>query len=496
MAALPLILAIDQGTTSTRALLFDGAGGVQATAQVALPQIFPRDGWVEHDPEIIWRDTVQVCRDALATASDRAVAAVGITNQRETAIVWDRASGRPVHNAIVWQDRRGAALCQRMVADGHEAMIQARTGLLADSYFSASKIVWLLDHVDGARAAAQAGRLAFGTVDSFLLWRLTDGKVHATDATNAARTLLFDVHRQDWDEDLLRLFGVPRAMLPEVVDCAGRFGETTPSLFGQTMAITGMAGDQHAAMVGQACVAPGMMKATFGTGGFIMLNTGDRVVASRNRLLTTPAWRLDGRVTWALEGSIFVAGAALQWLRDGLGVIGAAAESEPLARALDGNGGVYLVPAFTGLGAPHWDAAARGALFGLTRDTGRGHLARAALEAVAYQTCDLLQAMQADGAPPPATLRVDGGMAVNDWLMQFLADMADLPVERAATAEATAAGAALLAGYGAGLHESVERASQVWRAAGRFDPGMTLASRQALVRGWQTAIGRLRGSPA
>jgi glycerol kinase len=492
VAQSPFVLAIDQGTTSSRALLFDAAGQVHATAQMELPQIYPRDGWVEHDPEVIWHDTVQVCRDVLAAAGERTVAAVGIANQRETTLIWDRETGRPIHNAIVWQDRRGAALCRRLVADGHEALLQARTGLLADSYFSASKIAWLLDSVDGVRAAAVAGRLAFGTVDSFLLWRMTGGRVHATDATNAARTLLFDIHRQQWDDELLALFDIPCALLPKVVDCAGRLGETDPSLFGRAIPITGMAGDQHAATLGQACVAPGMMKATYGTGGFVLLNTGETAVTSRNRLLTTLAWRLGGQVTYALEGSIFSAGAAVRWLRDGLGVIDSAFDSEALARSLPDNRGVYLVPAFTGLGAPYWDAEARGAIFGLTRDTGRAELARGALESVAYQTIDLLRAMAADGATKPATLRVDGGMSANAWLMQFLADMADLPVERTATVEATAAGAALLAGLGAGLHDGVEVASQTWRAAGRFEPDMSRDERQRLDRGWQSAVGRLR----
>ncbi len=485
------ILALDQGTTSTRAILFDAEGDVVASAQRELQQFFPADGWVEHDPEHIWADSVAVCREALARADFGAgdVAALGITNQRETAVLWERASGRPVHDAIVWQDRRTAPLCRELVADGLEEHVAATTGLVIDAYFSATKLAWLLDHVPGARAAAERGELAFGTVDSFLLWRLTGGRVHATDASNAARTMLFDIRRQDWDEELLRRLRVPRTVLPEVRDCAGDFGST--DILGTPLPITGMAGDQQAATFGQACLRPGMVKSTYGTGCFALLNTGEEPVRSRNRLLTTVAWRLGGRVTYALEGSIFVAGAAVQWVRDGLRAIGAAAESETVAAALPDGGGVYLVPAFTGLGAPWWDPDARGAILGLTRDSTSAHIVRAALEAVCYQTHDLLQAMADDAGGAPAALRVDGGMAANDWLCQFLADVLAVPVERPQVIETTALGAARLAALGAGLAPSPDALADGWRAERRFEPRMEPARRERLLRGWQDAIARV-----
>ena len=485
------ILALDQGTTSTRAILFDAEGDVVASAQRELQQFFPADGWVEHDPEHIWADSVAVCREALARAGLGAgdVAALGITNQRETAVLWERASGRPVHNAIVWQDRRTAPLCRELVADGLEEHVAATTGLVIDAYFSATKLAWLLDHVPGARAAAERGELAFGTVDSFLLWRLTGGRVHATDASNAARTMLFDIRRQDWDEELLRRLRIPRAVLPEVRDCAGDFGST--DILGAPLPITGMAGDQQAATFGQACFRPGMVKSTYGTGCFALLNTGEEPVRSRNRLLTTVAWRLGGRVTYALEGSIFVAGAAVQWVRDGLRAIGAAAESETVAAALPDAGGVYLVPAFTGLGAPWWDPDARGAILGLTRDSTSAHIVRAALEAVCYQTHDLLQAMADDAGGAPAALRVDGGMAANDWLCQFLADVLAVPVERPKVIETTALGAARLAALGAGLAPSPDALADGWRAERRFEPRMEPARRERLLRGWRDAIARV-----
>ena len=482
----PGLLAIDQGTTSTRAILFDMQGRPRATAQVELPQHYPRDGWVEHDPEDIWRHTGATVRDALARGAAAGVEAraIGIANQRETVVVWDRATGRPVHNAIVWQDRRTAADCARLQRDGAEPLVQARTGLLLDPYFSATKLAWLLDHVDGARAAAEAGRLACGTVDCFLLWRLTEGAVHATDATNASRTMLFDIHRQCWDDDMLRLFRIPTTMLPDVRDNAGLFG--TAAAFG--LPVSGMAGDQQAALVGQGCLRPGTAKATYGTGCFALRHTGSEAVPSTHRMLTTVASRLDGQAAYAAEGAIFVAGAAVKWLRDGLGVIGTAAETAALAASVPDGHGVYMVPGFVGLGAPHWDPAARGLLCGLTLDSTAAHLARAALEAVAFQTLDLLDAMAADGGAMPDTLRVDGGMVANDWLCQMLADVLDRPVERPATVETTAWGAALLAGRGADLLPGLDAVP--WAAERRFVPGMEAGLRARMTEGWRHAVQR------
>src|SRR5689334_33507 len=485
------ILAIDQGTTSTRAIVFDSTGQPVASAQRELPQIFPRPGWVEHDPEEIWAATRDVIGRALASAglSAGALAAVGITNQRETTIVWERATGRPIHNAIVWQDRRTADTCAALRQGGHEPLITARTGLVLDPYFSATKIAWLLDNVSGARAAAEAGRLAFGTVDSFLLWRLTGGRVHATDATNAARTLLLDIHGAAWDPALASLFRVPMALLPEVRDCAGDFGTT--DLVGGAIRILGIAGDQQAATVGQGCIAPGMMKSTYGTGCFALLNTGPQMVTSRNRLLTTIAYQLDGRRTYALEGAIFVAGAAVQWLRDGLKVIGSAPESGTLAEAADPGEQIYLVPAFVGLGAPWWDANARGAVFGLTRKSGAAEIARAALESVGYQTRDLIDAMRADWPGSGGTvLRVDGGMAASDFTMQFLADIIDAPVDRPAVMETTALGAAYLAGLAAGVCPGLDGLAASWRRDRRFEPRMDPALRARKWAGWQDAVRR------
>jgi glycerol kinase len=488
------ILAIDQGTTSTRAIVFDGDGHPRATAQRELPQIFPDDGWVEHDPEEIWRATLAVAREALAGlgAAAAEVAAIGITNQRETTVLWERATGKPLHNAIVWQDRRGTPLCRRLEAEGQGSFVQSRTGLLLDPYFSASKIAWMLENIPGARARAERGELAMGTIDSFLLWRLTGGRVHATDATNASRTLLFDIHRQQWDDDLLALFGVPRALLPEVMDTAAAFGSTAAGLLDRPLPILAMVGDQQAAGVGQACVESGMIKSTYGTGCFVLLNSGDTAPLSKNRLVTTVAARIRGHVTYAVEGSIFVAGAAVQWLRDRLKFIAASPEAEAIAAALPGNAGVYLVPAFTGLGAPYWEPEARGALFGLTRDVGRPEIVRAALEAVCYQTLDLMRAMAADGAPRPRALRVDGGMSANDWLMQFLADILDLPVERPMVTETTALGAAYLAGLEAGLYASTAEIGQRWRRDRLFEPRMAAAERDRLYAGWQDAVMRVR----
>jgi glycerol kinase len=486
------VIAIDQGTTSTRAIVFDAALAPIASAQQELRQIYPAPGLVEHDPEEIWSATLATVRAAMARAGAevRDIAALGITNQRETTIIWDRATNRPIHNAIVWQDRRTADRCAALRQD--EPMIAARTGLLLDPYFSATKIAWLLDHVEGARVAAREGRLAFGTVDSFLLWRLTGGKVHASDATNASRTLLLDIHRGSWDADLCRLFDVPEALLPQVRDCAGDFGTT--ELFGRPIRILGIAGDQQAAMVGQGCFAPGMVKSTYGTGCFALLNTADQPVASKNRLLTTIAYQLGGRRTYALEGAIFVAGAAVQWLRDALKVIGTAPDVNALAAAADPAEQVYLVPAFVGLGAPWWDANARGALFGLTRKSGVAELARATLEAVGYQTRDLLEAMQADwpAAGTDTVLRVDGGMAASDLTMQFVADILDAPVDRPGVMEITALGAAYLAGYAAGVCPDLPGFAARWRCERRFEPQMDAATRERKWAGWRDAVARTR----
>ncbi len=484
------ILAIDQGTTSTRSIVFDDRAQVVASAQAEFAQHYPRAGWVEHDPEDIWRDTLATMRKAIAKAGLAAadIAAIGITNQRETAVVWERATGRPVHNAIVWQDRRGAPLCAALKEKGHEPLVRRKTGLLLDPYFSASKLAWLFDEVEGLHDRAAAGELAFGTIDSFLLWRLTGGKVHATDATNASRTLLFDIHAQDWDDELLTLFGVPRTILPEVRDNAGVFGETDPDLLGAAIPIAGMAGDQQAAVVGQACFDPGSAKSTYGTGCFLLLNTGEQAVISDHRLLTTVAYRLEGRPTYALEGSIFVAGAAVKWLRDGLGLITHASQTDDMATRTEDNGGVYMVPAFVGLGAPHWQPDARGLIVGLTLGTTAAHVARAALEAVAYQTHDLAEAMEQDGAGRLSALRVDGGMAANDWLCQFLADLLDLPVERPAMLETTALGAACLAGIGVGLWSGLEAVAALDRKIDRFVPQAADIDRQALLEGWRKAL--------
>ena len=488
------LLAIDQGTTSTRAMVFDRGCRPIGQAQKEFPQHFPRPGWVEHEPEDIWRETCCVVEGALAEAGIAAgqVAAIGITNQRETSLLWDRESGEALHRAIVWQDRRTADLCDSLRRDGHEQLVQARTGLLLDPYFSATKIAWLLDQVPEARARAERGEIAFGTIDTFLLWRLTGGQVHATDATNAARTMIFDIHRQAWDQELLDLFDIPAAILPEVRDSNADFGATPAGLFGVPLPITGIAGDQQAATVGQACFTAGMTKSTYGTGCFALMNTGDEAVTSTNRLLTTIAYRLSGKTTYALEGSIFAAGAAIQWLRDGLKIITAATESESLARDADPDQAVYLVPAFTGLGAPYWDAHARGAILGLTRASGPPEIARAALDAVCYQTRDLLQAMTADGAQPPNTLRVDGGMVANDWLMQRLADLNGCTVERPVVAETTALGAAALAGLGVGLMSSLDDISRTWQSAGQFDPVMAADERDRRYAGWQDAVARVR----
>jgi len=485
------LLAIDQGTTSSRAILFDAGLRPVAVAQEEFAQHYPRPGWVEHDPTDLWSTVAGTARAAIEkaglTAAD--IAAIGITNQRETVVIWDRTTGQPIHNAIVWQDRRTADTCTELKDAGHEAAVKAKTGLLLDPYFSATKVAWLLDTVSGARERAERGDLAFGTVDCFLIWKLTGGKVHATDATNAARTMLWNIETGDWDDDLLSLFRVPRAILPEVRDCAADYGVTRADLFGREIPILGVAGDQQAATMGQACFAPGMMKSTYGTGCFALMNTGADRVPSTNRLLTTVAYRLDGRVTYALEGSIFIAGAVVQWLRDGLKMIRAAGETQGLAEAADPEQDVVLVPAFTGLGAPYWRPHCRGAVFGLTRNSGPAELARAALESVGFQTRDLMEAMCADwpGAAR-GVLRVDGGMTASDWTMQFLADILGAPVDRPRVTETTALGAAWLAGWKAGLCGGPEDFAASWALERRFEPAMPAADRDARYARWRRAV--------
>ncbi|MEO1014125.1 MAG: glycerol kinase GlpK [Pseudomonadota bacterium] len=488
----PLVLALDQGTTSSRAFVVDAAARVVAMAQEEFAQIYPRPGWVEHDPEEIWRTALSTARAALeeAEAKGGRVAAIGIANQRETTIVWERDTLKPIANAIVWQDRRTAAECARARADGLEPMISDRTGLLLDPYFSATKLGWLLDNTPGAREKAAAGALAFGTVDAFLLARLTGG-VHATDATNAARTSLYNIRTNAWDDDLLRVFNAPAACLPEVKDNIAAFGDVVETHFGRKIPVRGMVGDQQGAAIGQACFEAGEAKSTYGTGCFALASTGETLVQSSNKLLSTIASRIDGRTAYALEGSIFVAGAVMQWLRDELGVITTAAESEDIAKSIDDTGGVYFAPAFAGLGAPHWDADARGAIIGLTRGAGKAEIVRAALESAAYQTADLLGAMAADGAAVNR-LKVDGGMAANDWLMQFMADICDRPVERPEMLETTALGAAFLAGVGAGVFENLEAARGVRKVAATFEPNMATAEREEKLAGWRDMLGRVR----
>ncbi|MEO8243300.1 MAG: glycerol kinase GlpK [bacterium] len=484
------LLAIDQGTTSTRAIVFDAGLRPVATVQQEFAQHYPQSGWVEHDPADLWGSVVATVRGAIAKAGIAAtdIAGIGITNQRETVVVWDRKTGEPVHLAIVWQDRRTAPLCEALKAAGHEAMVTARTGLLLDPYFSGTKLAWILTQAGLAERAGR-GELAFGTVDSFLIWKLTSGRVHATDATNAARTLLFNIRTQMWDAEICGLLGVPVAMLPEVRDCAAEFGVTDAALFGAAIPIAGVAGDQQAATVGQACFQPGMMKSTYGTGCFALLNTGGEMVASGNRMLTTVAYRLGGRTTYALEGSIFIAGAVVQWLRDGLKVIRVASETQGLAEAADPDQGVVVVPAFTGLGAPYWRPECRGAVFGLTRNSGPSELARAALESVGFQTRDLLEAMRADwGAAADGVLRVDGGMVASGWTMQFLADITGAPVDRPVVTETTALGAAYLAGLQTGICPEPEVFARGWALERRFEPQMTLAMRDAKYARWKRAV--------
>jgi glycerol kinase len=489
------ILAIDQGTTSTRAILFDGEGRVRARAQIELNQMYPQPGWVEHDPDEIWRSMLATCREVLAAAA-KPIAAIGIANQRETAVLWERATGRPVYNAIVWQDRRTAELCARWQRLGLAEIVEQRTGLVIDPYFSASKICWLLDHIPGLRRRAEQGDIAFGTIDSFLLWRLTGGARHATDVTNASRTMLFDIRRFDWDAELLEAFEIPRAMLPDVYDTGTEFGVTTPSLVGAAIPIAALAGDQQAALIGQGCFRPGMIKSTYGTGAFALVNIGDAPAASRHRLLTTVAYRLAGRTAYALEGSIFIAGAAVQWLRDRLGIIKTAAQSTLLATQADPRQRLYLVPGFAGLGAPYWSPQARGALIGLTAECGPAEIARAALEAVGYQTRDLVAAMAADAGIEIAELRVDGGMTASEWTMQFLADILPATIEQPAFTETTAWGAAYAAGLTRGLYPDPETMPELWQPARRYTPQMAADEREERYAGWRRAVtGVLAAAP-
>jgi len=488
------ILAIDQGTTSSRAILFDANLRIAATAQQEFKQHFPASGWVEHDPEDLWNSTVETCRQVIANAGLKAadIAGIGITNQRETTVVWDPTTGAAVHKAIVWQDRRTADFCRQLREAGHEPRVNQITGLLLDPYFSGTKLKWILDNVEGARARAERGELLFGTVDSYLIWRLTGGAAHVTDATNAARTLLYDIGNGEWSAEICDLLDIPMAILPEVRDCAADFGQTDPALFGAALPILGVAGDQQAATLGQACFEPGMMKSTYGTGCFALLNTGAAPVLSKNRLLSTIAYQLDGVPTFALEGSIFIAGAVVQWLRDGLRIIGAASETQSLAQAADPGQTVIMVPAFTGLGAPYWDPDCRGAIFGLTRNSGPAEFARAALESVGFQTRDLLQAMRAHwgSATGSATLRVDGGMSASDWTMQFLSDIIGAPVDRPQVLETTAMGAAWLAGMRAGVYPDRQGFAATWALERRFEPKMSDAARESRYAGWQDAVGR------
>ena len=491
------VLVVDQGTTSTRAIVFGPDAALVAMAQEEFPQIFPQAGWVEHDPESLWRTTLSTARQALLRAGvePSALAGLGIANQRETTLVWSRTTGRPIHNAIVWQDRRTAPLCAELRDRGCEKLVSARTGLLLDPYFSATKIAWILDNVPGARAESERGDLAFGTVDSFLVWRLSNGKIHVTDATNASRTLLFNIHRGAWDDDLLALFGIPHSMLPEVKDCAAEFGEAAAEYLGAAISIRGVAGDQQAALIGQACFRPGMVKSTYGTGCFALANTGGEAIASTHKLLTTIAYQFGGKRAYALEGSIFSAGATVQWLRDGLGILSAAAKAGELAAAADPRQEIYLVPAFTGLGAPHWMSEARAAIYGLTRGATRKEIVRAALESVGYQTRDLIEAMHADcrglwGDEFASVIRVDGGMSASDWTMQFLADILDAEVDRPEIFETTALGAGYLAGWQAGLYPDPDEFALTWRRQASFKPSMTHGERESRYRGWRDAVAR------
>jgi glycerol kinase len=489
------VIAIDQGTSSSRTVVFDQSMQVITSAQREFPQHYPNPGWVEHDPEEIWQSVLDVCGRALAhdDVDVKRIAGLGITNQRETTLLWDRNTGECVYNAIVWQDRRTADYCRRLRDEGAEDLVIQKTGLRLDPYFSATKIAWILDNVAEAKHLAGKGRLAFGTIDCFLLWRLSGGRAHATDATNASRTLLFDIHRQQWDDELLQLFNVPRSLLPEVRDCAADFGTTDAAVIGEAIPICGMAGDQQAALIGQAGIAEGITKSTFGTGCFVIANTGDRAIRSKNKLLTTVAYRLDGAVTYGMEGSIFVAGSAIQWLRDQLKIIDSASESERIARQTGVIEHIHVVPAFTGLGAPYWDPDARAAVLGLSRDSGREEIVTATLQAIAYQARDLLRAMSEDGIAP-AVIRVDGGMVANDWFLQFLADILDLRVERPQNVESTVLGAAYLAAYQSGIIDTVEQISKLWNCEATFTPAMEQMQRDRLYAGWQDAVSRVRAS--
>ncbi|MBQ63348.1 MAG: glycerol kinase [Gammaproteobacteria bacterium] len=487
------ILAIDQGTTSSRAILFNDSSEMLGVAQEEFRQYFPQDGWVEHDPEEIWTSTINVVNEVIASSGIQAkeIAAIGITNQRETTVVWDRKTGRPIHRAIVWQDRRTADYCDELKSEGLEDMVSGKTGLLLDPYFSGTKVKWLLDNVAGAREKAESGELLFGTIDTFLLWRLTRGESHKTDATNASRTLLFNIHDQQWDEDILQQLDIPKSILPEIEDCSADFGFTHESLFGAAIPITGIAGDQQAALVGQCCFSEGMIKSTYGTGCFVIMNTGTTAVASEHKLLTTVAYRIDGEVTYGLEGSIFIAGAAVQWLRDGIGLISDAAETENIAIENPDAHGVYLVPAFTGLGAPYWDANARGAILGLTRDSGFKDIVTATLQSVCFQTRDLLTAMERDGIKP-GLIRVDGGMVANDWLTQCLANILQINVDRPRVTETTALGVAYLAGLRVGLFGSLDELSEHWQRQKYFEPQMQAEASSKLYSGWLDAVNRVR----
>ena len=486
------ILALDQGTTSSRAIVFDPAGAIVASAQQEFPQLFPQPGWVEHDPEEIWQTQLATALEALRTVKLQPadLAAIGITNQRETTLVWDRRTGRAITNAIVWQDRRTAPFCDQLKRDGCDPLIQRKTGLVIDAYFSGSKLRWILDHVEGARDKAAAGQLAFGTVDAWLAWKLTGGALHVTDASNASRTMLFNIHSGDWDDELLALFDVPRAILPQVRASSEVLGEAVGELAG--VPVAALAGDQQAALFGQVCTQPGMVKNTYGTGCFMLMHTGGKAVVSRNKLLTTVAWRIGGRTEYALEGSVFIAGAAVQWLRDGLGLIKTSRDVEALAASVPDNGGVFLVPAFAGLGAPHWDPYARGAIVGLTRGTSAGHIARATLESIAFQSADLVAAMESDSATPLRELRVDGGACLNDALMQFQADLLGVPVVRPKISETTALGAAYLAGLAVGFWKSLDEVAEHWSVDQRFTPGMDVATRERLRAGWSKALERAK----
>lgn len=492
MAITPYLLSIDQGTTSSRAIVFDHQSNIVSMAQQEFPQIYPENGWVEHDPEIIWTTTLAVARKAVMEAEQTGgrVAAIGISNQRETTVIWDRHTGKPIHNAIVWQDRRTADICKHLQGQGLEPGLQQRSGLLLDAYFSATKVAWILDHVEGARPRAEQGQLAFGTIDSFLIWRLTGGRIHATDITNASRTNLFNIHAQDWDPKLLAMFRVPGDILPEVKQCTDDYGQTLPELLGRAIPILGVAGDQQAAAIGQCCFNPGDIKSTYGTGCFVLMNTGDQVIQSQHRLLSTIAYRIYDQTHYALEGSIFIAGAAVQWLRDGLGIIKQAKETESLARSTKDNQKVYLIPAFAGLGAPYWDPEARGAIFGLTRSTGPAELARAALESVCYQTRELLDAMNDDGCHSER-IRVDGGMVENNWLMQFLADILVIDVDRPGVMQTSALGVAYLAGLQLGIYENIDAISAKWQLERKFTPQMDDKTRMQLLMEWKLAVGRV-----